>query len=151
LLGAYFGFKALNETGVTDSMPRLVGVQAQACAPVWAAYEGGSALAQEQETLAEGIRILQPLRKDAILRAVDETGGAMVALEEAEIERGLAELALRGFLVEPTSAVIWPALEQLLPDLPEPVVAVLTGSGFKTGLASWPVGMAHNANEQVIN
>jgi threonine synthase len=147
LLGAYLGFTALIEARVIESMPRLIGVQAQACAPLWAAYEGGSALAQEQETMAEGIRILQPLRGDAILTAVDETGGAMVAVEEAEIERGLAELALRGFLVEPTSAVVWPALEHLLPELPEPVVAVLTGSGFKSGPASWPVGVGSRATE----
>ena len=154
LLGAYLGFKALIEAGVTKHMPKMIGVQAKACAPLWEAYEGGSApldRMQEQETLAEGIRIVQPLRGDAILRAVDETRGAMIAVEEAEIEGGLAELALRGFLVEPTSAVVWPALEQLLPDLPEPVVAVLTGSGFKSGPASWPVGMGHTANEQPVN
>jgi threonine synthase len=74
----------------------------------------------------------------------------MVAVEEAEIEHGVAELARRGFLVEPTSAVVWPALENLLPELPEPVVAVLTGSGFKSGPASWPVGMGHSASERFV-
>jgi threonine synthase len=153
LLGAYFGFKALIEAGVIESMPKFIGVQAQACAPLWAVYEGGSARldwVQERETLAEGIRILQPLRGDAVLRAIDETEGAMVAVEEAEIEHGVAELARRGFLVEPTSAVVWPALENLLPELPEPVVAVLTGSGFKSGPASWPVGMGHSASERFV-
>ncbi|MEE9216555.1 MAG: pyridoxal-phosphate dependent enzyme [Anaerolineales bacterium] len=151
LLGAHLGFKALLEAGVTDSMPALIGVQAQACAPLWAAHESGSAQqdpVQEQATIAEGIRIPQPLRGQAVLRAVEETDGAIAAVEEAQIERGLAELARRGFLVEPTSAVIWPVLEQLLPELPEPVVAVLTGSGFKSGPESWPVGVAHGASQQ---
>ena len=153
LLGAYRGFKSLMEAGVTKSMPRLIGVQALACAPIWAAYKEKSArldLGQEQETIAEGIRILQPLRGDAVLDAVVETGGAMVAVEEAEIQSGLAKLARRGFLVEPTSAVIWPALEQLLPELPEPVVAVLTGSGFKSGPATWPVGAGQIASQRPV-
>jgi threonine synthase len=33
--------------------------------------------------------------------------------------------------VEPTSAVVWPALCKELMSLPDPVVSVLTGSGFK--------------------
>ncbi|MFQ5942160.1 MAG: pyridoxal-phosphate dependent enzyme [Anaerolineales bacterium] len=141
LLGTYVGFKALIEAGVTKSMPALIGVQAHACAPLWAVHVGGSARlgwVQEQETLAEGIRIVQPLRGDSVLHAVEETGGAFVAVEEEEIRRGLHELARRGFLVEPTSAVIWPALERLRSELPEPVIAVLTGSGFKANHASWP-------------
>ncbi len=153
-LGAYLGFMSLIEAGVTESMPALIGVQAEACAPLWAVYEGGSARldwVRERETMAEGIRILHPLRGDAVLRAVEETEGAIVVVEEAEIERGLAELARRGFLVEPTSAVIWPALEHLLPELPEPVVAVLTGSGFKSGPESWPVGVGHAASEHAAN
>ncbi|MFV2044103.1 MAG: pyridoxal-phosphate dependent enzyme [Anaerolineales bacterium] len=150
LLGAYLGFKTLLEAGVTEGMPSLIGVQAQACAPLWAVHVGGSARldwVREQETLAEGIQIVHPLRGDAVLRAVEETGGAFVAVEEAEIERGLSELAQRGFLVEPTSAVIWPALEKLRSDLPEPVVAVLTGSGFKVGPASWPTGAGRGTRE----
>ncbi|MFQ5922809.1 MAG: pyridoxal-phosphate dependent enzyme [Anaerolineales bacterium] len=150
LLGAYLGFKALLEAGVTESMPALIGVQAQACAPLWAVHMGGPARldwVQEQETLAEGIRIVHPLRGDLVLRAVEETGGAFVAVEEAEIERGLSELAQRGFLIEPTSAVIWPALEKLRSELPEPVVAVLTGSGFKAAPASWPTGVGRSTSE----
>jgi threonine synthase len=72
-------------------------------------------------------------------------------VEEAEIERGLVELARRGFLVEPTSAVVWPVLEHLPPDLQDPVVAVLTGSGFKTGPESWPVGNRSGAVERTKN
>lgn len=152
LLGAYLGFKALLDAGVTQSMPRLIGVQAQACAPLWAVYVGGSARlnwVQEQETMAEGIRIVRPLRGDAVLRAVEETEGAFVAVEEAEIQRGLSELAQRGYLVEPTSAVIWAALEMLRFDLPDPMVAVLTGSGFKTSPGNWPAGVGRGNNERI--
>ena len=93
---------------------------------------------QEGETKAEGIRILRPIRGDAILAAVESTEGTLVAVEEDDISRGQAELAKRGFLVEPTSAVVWSALEQIGSELREPIVAVLTGSGFKTSPSSWP-------------
>jgi threonine synthase len=151
LLGAYLGFKALLEAGVTERMPALIGVQAQACAPLWAMYEGASARpagAQDQETIAEGIRIPQPIRAEAALGAVEETGGGFAAVEEAQIASGQAELARRGFLVEPTSAVVWPVLEQMLPELQQPVVAVLTGSGFKSRPESWPVGAGLAASER---
>lgn len=141
LLGSYLGFKALRDAGVIDRLPSMIGVQAQACAPLWAVHEGGAARldwVQENETLAEGIRILRPLRGDMVLRAVEETHGTFVAIEEHEIEIGMAELAARGFLVEPTSAVVWPALEKLGDEFPEPMVAALTGSGFKSGPDSWP-------------
>ena len=154
LYGAYLGFKALLEAGLTESMPALIGVQAQACAPLWAVYEGGSARldwVQEQETIAEGIRILQPIRGDAVLRAVEETGGSFVAVDEAEITGGLTELSLRGFPVEPTSAVVWPALENLLPELPEPVVAVLTGSGFKIRPSTWPAAAGLGQGEPAVS
>jgi len=154
LLGAYLGFKALMRAGVTESVPALIGVQAQACAPLWAEFKGDFTAidgVEEQETIAEGIRILQPIRGEAVLKAVDETGGTMVAVEEAEIERGLGKLARRGFLVEPTSAVVWPVLEHSLSQFQDPVVAVLTGSGFKSGPESWPVGNRSGAIERTKN
>jgi threonine synthase len=113
----------------------LLGVQARACAPLWAVEQAGAAglgWVREGETLAEGIRILYPLRGDAVRQAVASSGGRMVAVEEIEIDEGRAALARRGFWVEPTSAVVWPALRREMAGLPDPVVLVLTGSGFKS-------------------
>lgn len=134
MLGAYRGFKALQASGCIDRLPRMIAVQAMACAPLWAVHTGGAAALQwikERETVAEGIRILRPHRGDDILAAVEGTQGAVVAVEEAEILSGREELARRGFFVEPTSAVVWPALLQHLAEVPDPVVLVLTGSGLK--------------------
>ncbi len=44
---------------------------------------------------------------------------------------GADVLARAGLWVEPTSAVVWPALVETLEDLQDPIVAVLTGSGYK--------------------
>ncbi len=134
LLGMAMGFEAMREGGALEGRPRLVAVQARACAPLWAVHTGGAAALawmQERPTVAEGIRIFHPLRGDAVLQAVESSGGRVVAVEEKDILEGRDALACLGFYVEPTSAVVWPALQDLLPDLPDPVVTILTGNGYK--------------------
>jgi len=133
LLGIFRGFQAMVEAGVIEDTPPLVGVQARACAPIWAAHTAGPlGLVTEGETVAEGIRILHPLRRDAVLAAVGASGGRMVAVDEEAIIEGRNALSRRGFFVEPTSAVVWPALLYTLEELQDPVVVVLTGSGLKS-------------------
>lgn len=137
-LGLHRGFIALREAGIIEDLPQLVGVQALACAPIWAVYSSGAAgltWMQEGETIAEGIRIFEPLRGDHILKALDESKGFMVAVDEAEIIPARDELALQGLYVEPTSAVVWAALKQCLAQLEDPIVLVLTGHGLKSPTA----------------
>jgi threonine synthase len=134
ILGLARGFAALREAGIIPQIPQLFGVQARACAPFWAlATYGppGLGWVAEAETLAEGIRVRHPVRGDAVFQAVEASQGGFLAVDEREILPARDELAQQGFYVEPTSAVVWPALAQLPGDTPMPVVAVLTGSGFK--------------------
>ena len=88
-------------------------------------------MVSEAETVAEGIRVVRPIRGDAVLVAISECGGAMVAVDEAAIRVGHNALARMGLYVELTSAVVWEALSQVSGD----VVAILTGSGLKTPAA----------------
>jgi threonine synthase len=85
----------------------------------------------EAASVAEGIRVRSPVRGDAVLEAIYRSQGMMLAVEDEQILEGRNQLALRGFYVEPTSAVVWPALAQLVKRTPEPLVAILTGSGLK--------------------
>jgi threonine synthase len=138
LLGLGRGFEALLNAGKISHMPRLVGVQARACAPLWSLYQYGPAglgWVAEGETLAEGIRVHQPLRGDAVFSMINKYRGTMLAVDEEEILPGLKQLSRRGFYVEPTSAVVWGALAQITDNTPEPVVVILTGSGLKSDLA----------------
>lgn len=134
LLGLARGFEAMLRAGLGQSMPKIIGVQARACAPLWTAANMGLAamdFVTEGQTLAEGVRVRFPVRGDAILRALQACGGGLLAVDEADILPGRDELARRGLYVEPTSAIVWNALEQALPGLPDPLVVVLTGSGLK--------------------
>jgi threonine synthase len=87
----------------------------------------------EIETLAEGVRVRYPLRKDAVLAAVLKSGGSMRVVDEKDIMPARDALARLGLYVEPTSAIVWAALVKMVDELPDPIVLILTGSGLKHG------------------
>jgi threonine synthase len=133
-LGAYRGFRTLREAGWTDRMPQLYGAQAAGTAPVVAAVHGPEAAAGDNAA-ADGIQIAAPVRRAEILRAIDETGGDVLAVDRETTEATLSRLSRAGLYVEPTCAVAPAALDALretgavAPD--EDVVVPLTGSGLK--------------------
>jgi threonine synthase len=129
------GFEQIQASLNEQNRPVLIGVQALACAPIWAVFNYGAAglgWVSEAPTLAEGVRVRHPVRGDTVLRMVEASGGIFLAINEQAILRGRNELSRRGFYVEPTSAIVWEALEQVVGNFPEPVVVILTGSGLKS-------------------
>jgi threonine synthase len=135
LLGLARGFDAIRQSGQFVQMPKMIGVQARACAPMWVMSTIGMAgmgFVTEGHTLAEGVKVRNPVRGDALLKAVKSTQGSFVAVDEEHILRGRDELKKRGFSVEPTSALVWNALEQVISELKDPIVVLLTGAGFKS-------------------
>ncbi len=134
LLGIAHGFRAMKAAGIIQNQPRLIGVQARACAPLWAlSTQGvaGFAWVVEGETIAEGARVLQPMRGDELLKAVEASGGKFLAVNEEQIQPARDSLAKAGLFVEPTSAIVWAALQEVAEELPEPIVLILSGSGLK--------------------
>ena len=142
-LGAYRGFSLLNEAGIVDGMPRLLGAQAVGHAPIvdaLAADEGAETDESDADggpsEIADGIRIAAPAREQEILDAIVATDGDAIALGDDPIEAALDRLHRNGFYVEPTSAVAPAALSEyretgaLAEDAD--VVVPLTGSGLKT-------------------
>jgi len=137
LLGAYAGFVELQRAGVIDRLPRFFAIQAQECAPVFAAWTRGLDTVppiSPGSTLAEGIAIADPARGAEILSALRATDGMAVTVDEEEICWGQEALARRGLYVEPSSAVVAAATRKLdrLIGPGDVTVAVLTGSGLKT-------------------
>jgi threonine synthase len=138
VLGADRGFTELVRNGELGKRPRLFGVQAANCAPYQAAFQAGVERLVPttiSPTVAEGVATPQPTRVAEVLHAVRETGGTIVAVDEAEIVEALRGLARRGLYVEPTSAVAAAGLTRLLASgdvgSDETTVLVLTGSGLK--------------------
>jgi threonine synthase len=142
VLGCDRGFDELLRRGEIGARPRLFGVQAANCAPYHAAFRAGAERLVPTEiapTIAEGIASAKPTRVVEVLRAVRESGGAVVAVDEAEIVEALRALARRGLYVEPTSAVAAAGLTRLQANgairPEETTVLVLTGSGLKASAA----------------
>jgi threonine synthase len=134
-LGAYRGFKDLLHAGLIAKLPRLVGVQSIACAPIVEALRQGldhAAPIEKQPSVAEGISLAHPIRDREILRAIRESEGGALAVADEETLAARRELAATGLYVEPTSAVVGAALKGLRLD--GNVVAALTGSGLKSPL-----------------
>ena len=138
LLGAAMGFEALRAAGKIEKLPYLVAAQAAACAPLWVmANLGPSGLGavQEGETLAEGVGVRNPLRGDELLARLQPGAGQIRIVEEDRILLARNALAALGFYVETTSAIVWDALQQVVGEIPEPIVVILTGSGLKNSSA----------------
>ncbi len=135
LLGLYLGFGELLSAGLIERRPHLFGVQAEACAPFARAWERGVSEVEpveEGETVAGGVRIAAPPWGREVLGAVQESGGAVMALSDDQTLSAQKALARKGFYVEPTSALPVAALEHLGGRLGDSPVVVLTGSGFKS-------------------
>jgi len=131
-LGAYRGFRALADAGWIDDVPRMYGAQAAGYAPIAAELHDDTAGTND---VADGIQIRDPVRKEAILAAIDATGGDAIALPEAPVAEELDRLHEAGFYTEPTCAVAPAALRTYRDrgdiDADEDVVVPLTGSGLK--------------------
>ena len=136
LLGAYLGFKELKEAGKVEKIPRLVGIQSAACAPLYRAFKKGwreTLPIEKKETMAEGIAIANPVRGRQILGAIRETNGEILTVTEKEIGGALKEMSRKGHFIEPTSAATIAGLKKYLgkKSKKEIVVSALTGTGLK--------------------
>lgn len=128
LLGVHLGFQELFASKVIKGMPRLIGVQALACAPIYAAAH--NLTLPLNKTVAEGVAVTNPPRLYQIINAICETNGDITAVSEPAILNAVDELAGMGLWVEPTGALAWAAWNQL-GRLPNSVL-LLTGAGWKT-------------------
>ena len=99
LIGIHKALTELRELGWVDGpLPQLVAVQSTGCAPIVAAYESGASESQARpnaRTVAFGINVPKALGDFLVLRAVRETRGIAVAVDDAEM---LADTRLVGRL-----------------------------------------------------
>ena len=153
LVGMWQAFRELEALGWTEGpMPRLIAVQARGCAPVVHAFEAGESSVAAWEgarTAALGLRVPSPFAGALILRALRESGGTAVAVEEEELLDGMSELAAEaGCLACPEGGATLAALRRLRASgevrAKERVVVYNTGSGLKYPEA-WRLALARRA------
>jgi threonine synthase len=119
LIGMWKAFDELEKIGfIGAKRPRMIAVQAAGCAPMVKAYEEGKEHAPRWEnahTIASGIRVPQAVGDFLILRAVRESNGFAIAVEDPAIEMALDEMAREeGFLLCPEGAATYAAYKQAL-------------------------------------
>ncbi len=121
LIGMWKAFDELERIGfIGPKRPRMVAVQASGCAPIVRAFEQGEEHAPRWEnahTIASGIRVPAAVGDFLILRAVRESGGYATAVDDAEIQAALDEVAREeGLLLCPEGAATYAAYRQALRD-----------------------------------
>ncbi|MDA4126869.1 MAG: threonine synthase [Thaumarchaeota archaeon] len=139
------GFKELRANGITRSVPKMIGVQAEGAAPLAKAFVSRRKLEplKEPHTVASAIKIGNPVSWKKALRAIEESGGTALTVSDDEIMKARSELgALEGLLVEAASAAPFAALRKLKFQKSVNVVCVATGNGLKD--------LADHRSEQTI-
>ena len=121
LIGMWKAFAELEAIGfIGAKRPRMIAVQATGCAPIVRAYETGEEHAARWEnahTIASGIRVPQAVGDFLILRAVRESGGFAIAVDDEAIADALAEMAqVEGLLLCPEGAATYAAYKQSVAD-----------------------------------
>ncbi|MCP5540258.1 MAG: threonine synthase [Akkermansiaceae bacterium] len=119
LIGMWKAFNELKELGwLTGKLPRMVAVQASGCAPMVKAWEAGvehAELWENAHTVAAGIRVPVAVGDFLILRAVRESGGFAIAVDDDAIVAGLEEVSkTEGFLMCPEGAATYAAWKKAL-------------------------------------
>jgi len=133
------GFKELQALGTIETLPKLVGVQAQGCAPIVNAHikhESEPIATPRPSTHALGILMRDPLNGEWALKAITESGGIAVSVQDSEIFKAEQEIGrLEGIFAEPASSATIAALEKLAHQdvikKGDRVVCLITASGLK--------------------
>lgn len=142
LTGIYKGFQELKILGFCDRLPRMLGVQAEGCAPIIDAWICGADTVEawdECQTLAGAIA--DPLKGyeddgTRTLFTIRSSGGAAVKVSDAEIMNAVRKLSEEeGIFAEPASASVVAAIEKMTEikviESDERAVGIVTAHGLK--------------------
>jgi len=133
------GLNELKRLGKIEVLPKLLGVQAAGASPIVKAFNNDSKTIEpvvSPSTLATAIKIGNPASWRRALKAVRESGGAMIEVSDDRIVEAQYLLASKeGIFVEPASAAsvagFLNASRSGLIRKDDTVVSIVTGNGLK--------------------
>ncbi len=142
LVGMWKAFHEMRELGWLDPeapLPRMYAVQADGCAPVVEAFQGGLERITppaNPQTIAAGLRVPAPFADRWILRVLHESNGGAVAISDNALIAGCRQLATAdGVFAAPEAGTLVAALAELVDGgsvtRDETVILFNTGSGLK--------------------
>jgi threonine synthase len=134
------GFEQFMRLGlIEEKRVRLIGAQAEGCAPIVEAFKAGDediTPIEHPDTVAKSLAIGDPGDGYYVLRAIRESGGVAESASDDEILDAIDLLASReGVFSEPAGGVTIAVLRKLVASgvitADETVVCCVTGNGFK--------------------
>jgi threonine synthase len=140
MVGMWKAFDEMERLGwIGPERPKMFSVQAAGCAPIVRAWQRGDEHAepwQDAHTYASGLRVPRAVGDFLILRAVRDSGGAAIAVDDDEMRRWTPLVGrLTGVFCAPEGAACAAAVPLLRRQgalrADESVVLFNTGSGLK--------------------
>lgn len=140
VIGMWKAFAELAAIGwLRGPLPRMIVVQAAGCAPIVEAFRRGDLESRpwpDASTIASGLRVPKALGDFLVLRALRESGGTAVAVDDAAIVEAIYATGRReGLLLSPEGAATIAAIPALLESgalrRDERIVTFNTGAGIK--------------------
>jgi len=144
VIGMWKAFEEMEQLGwISSTRPRMIAVQAEACAPLVRAWKEGKTTVerwQDASTIAAGLRVPRPYGDYLVFDILKRSGGTAVAVSDKEIRDAVREWGSReGIFAAPEGAASLAAYHKLLkPDFGNPflseenkVVLFNTGTGLK--------------------
>ncbi len=120
MIGMWKAFAEMSALGWIDPVkrPKMVTVQASGCAPIVRAFEQGTEKAtpwEDAHTVADGLRVPRAIGDFLVLRAVRESDGAAVAVDDADMVVGMRQMGhLEGVSAAPEGGAALHALRVLI-------------------------------------
>jgi threonine synthase len=111
------GFQLMMDLGLITRMPRLVAAQASQANPFFESFKNGfkeKVIVKAQDTLANAIRIGDPVSYTKAVKAIQETNGIVEQATEDELAAASAHADLTGMFTCPHTGVALAVLTKLI-------------------------------------
>jgi threonine synthase len=148
------GFQLMMDLGLINRMPRLVAAQAQKANPFYESFKNGfrdKVTMTAQDTLANAIRIGDPVSYVKAVKAVQETDGIVEQASEDELADASAHADLTGMFTCPHTGVALAVLRKLIKKgvikSSDKTVVISTAHGLK--FTDFKVGYHEKTLEEV--
>lgn len=149
------GFQLMMDLGLIDRMPRLVAAQAEAANPFYESFKQGfknKIVVTAQDTLANAIRIGDPVSYAKAEKAIIETNGIVEQASEDELAEASAHADLTGMFTCPHTGVALAVLKKLIDNgtikNSDKTVVISTAHGLK--FTNFKVGY-HESNLEGVH
>ncbi|WP_254525535.1 threonine synthase [Natrinema caseinilyticum] len=136
IAGAWKGFREFYDLGYVEDTPKMLGVQAEGASAIHDAFHDHDDVDDLADTLADSIAVGRPRNTIKACRALEESGGTALLVEDEEILEAEKLLgSTEGIYTEPAGATplagVRRAIDEGIVGSDETVVINSTGFGLK--------------------